>query len=110
MASYGRMGEGDLWPGLDPGTVPIAIYDGTDTWLFRHPSPPEGFRPVPEADDAAVSRGRHEAIRANTSTELGEATTAVMILEGKADEGVEALAGLLIHEAFHVFQRLRHPS
>lgn len=110
VAAYDRMGRRNLWPSFDPGTVPIAIYDGEDTWLFRHPSPPVGFRAVPEADDAVVFCGRHEAIRANTSTELGEATTAVMILEGRADGGVEALGGLLIHEAFHVFQRLRHPS
>lgn len=110
MASYGRMGEGYLWPGFEPGTVPIAIYDGEDTWLFRHPSPPVGFRAVPGTDEASVFRGRHEAIRANTSTELGEATTAVMILEGRADESARELAGLLVHEAFHVFQRLRHPG
>lgn len=88
-AAYDRMGGRNLWPGFDPEDVPIAIYDGTDTWLFRHPSPPGGFRDVPEADDAAVFRGRHEAIRANTSAELGHVTTVVIILEGRSDDGVE---------------------
>lgn len=110
IAAYDRMGERDLWPGFDPGAVPVAIYDGTDTWLYRHPPPPEGFRTVTGTPGAVVFRGRHEAIRANTSTEIGEATTATMILEGHEDEGTEELAGLLIHEAFHVFQRLHHPG
>jgi hypothetical protein len=110
VAAYDQMGERDLWPGFDPEDVPITIYDGSDTWLFRHPSPPGGFRVVPEADDAAVFRGRHEAIRANTSAELGDVTTAVIILEGRSDDGAEEPAGLLIHDAFHVFQRLRHPG
>ncbi|MEZ0472304.1 hypothetical protein [Luteimonas salinilitoris] len=45
-------GEG-LWPGFDPLAVPLAVYDGKRTFLFRHPSPPEGFVPVPDTDPVA---------------------------------------------------------
>lgn len=55
-----------LWPGFDPRAIPLAVFTGTRTVLFRHPAPPAGFVPLAEA------------------------------------EGV--------HEAFHVFQRERHPT
>ena len=32
-----------FWPGYDPLAIPLAVYDGERTFLFRHPSPPEGF-------------------------------------------------------------------
>ena len=38
-----------LWPGFDPLKIPLAIYSGEATYLFRHPAPPEGFVPVGDA-------------------------------------------------------------
>jgi len=34
-----------FWPGFDPLAVPLALYDGQATWLFRHPHPPPEFGP-----------------------------------------------------------------
>lgn len=110
LAAFDRMAGRDLWPGFAPGELPLALYDGESTWLIRHPAPPEGFRPVPGEERAAVFTGRHPSVRANTSTELGGAETAVAILEGRLDEPPARLAGLLLHEAFHVYQRRRHPG
>ena len=48
---------GQFWPGYDPIAVPLAIYDGTTTFLFRHRAPPEGFvvfLPLPEMAAAAA--------------------------------------------------------
>src|SRR5690606_10168800 len=42
--------ERTFWPGFDPLSVPLAIYSGDRTYLFRHPSPPEGFAPLPGAE------------------------------------------------------------
>ena len=106
-----HVGSQALWPGFDPLAVPLAVYDGERTYLFRHPASPEGFVPVPDASPAAlVYEGRHEAMRANSTAEIGGVQTATVLLDraypGRAPE---ALAPLAIHEAFHVYQRERHP-
>ena len=105
-AEVGRVAatRGPLWPGFDPLAVPLAVYDGTRTYLFRHPAPPPEFEAVPGAPDAAVYDGRHEAVAANSSAEVGGVPTATVLTEGGAP------APLVVHEAFHVFQRGRHPG
>ena len=106
-----HIGAQALWPGFDPLAVPLAVYDGEQTYLFRHPAPPEGFAPVPDASPAAhVYQGRHEAMRANSSAEIGGVQTATVLLDrAYPDRPPAALAALAIHEAFHVYQRQRHP-
>lgn len=42
-------GEITLWPGFDPRSFPLAVFDGERTYLFRHPAPPPEFI----ADEAA---------------------------------------------------------
>lgn len=32
-----------LWPGFDPTGIPLAFYDGKNTFLFGHPAPPGEF-------------------------------------------------------------------
>lgn len=100
-----------LWPGFDPLAVPLAVYDGEGTYLFRHPAPPEGFAPVPGTRPAAhVYEGRHEALSANSSAEIGGVPTATVLLDRPDPDGqAGALAPLAVHEAFHVYQRARHP-
>jgi hypothetical protein len=99
----------DLWPGFDPGSTPVAIFDGTRTLLFRHPAPPAAFTPLAGHDGVWVHAGRDSSVSANTSTELGGVTTATLM---PASDSTSALrrAGILIHEAFHVFQRAHHTS
>lgn len=104
-------GDGALWPGFDPAAVPLAVYDGERTVLFRHPSPPAGFRPDPADPAAFVYDGRHEAITANSSAEIGGVQTATVLLGRTGPpRDAAALALLAVHEAFHVFQRERHPA
>lgn len=99
-----------LWPGFDPMAVPLAVYDGERTYLFRHPAPPEGFAPVAGAQPAAwAMAGRHPAVVANTSVEIGGTATATLAIESIPGDPVE-LASVALHEAFHVFQRQRHPD
>ena len=45
VAAFDRLKKRDLWPGFRPDPIPLAIYDGRRTWLVRHPSPPNEFRP-----------------------------------------------------------------
>lgn len=102
-------GDAALWPGFDPLAVPLAVYDGERTVLFRHPAPPPEFVTDPEAPGASVFDGRHEAVTANSSAEIGGVPTATVLLDG-SDRAPADLAPLAVHEAFHVFQRERHPS
>lgn len=105
VAETDRLSARDLWPGFDPRTITVAIYDGEQTLLFRHPAPPEGFQRVPGHEGVWTFTGRHPAVTANTSTELGNVRTATLM-----PTTVVPRAGLLIHESFHVFQREHHPG
>ena len=100
-----------FWPGFDPLAVPLAIYDGESTWLFRHPSPPKDFEPSPISSIRSdVRKGRHPAVTANSSADIGGVLTATLIADGaRANIPVRELAATAIHEAFHVFQRKQHP-
>ncbi|MCF7222929.1 hypothetical protein [Marilutibacter chinensis] len=110
VAEHGA--ERAFWPGFDPLAIPLAVYDGERTVLFRHPSPPEGFVPAPDAGSSAHAHdGRHEAIIANTSVELGGVSTATFLLDQvPPGYGLTDLAAVAIHEAFHAHQRAHHPD
>ena len=97
-----------LWPGFVPLATPVAIFDGTRTYLFRHPSPPAGYGALHGRGDVVVRDGRDPAITANTSALLGGVPTATVMLDTRRDP--RELAALTVHELFHVFQRAKHPS
>ena len=98
-----------FWPGFDPLAIPLAVFTGQQTWLFRHASPPEGFRPLPGAPRVFVFDGRHPAVTSNSSAVIGGVVTATVLADGaRASQTANALAATALHEAFHVFQRDRH--
>lgn len=105
-----RMAENELWPGFDPRQTPIAIYDGAWTTLFRHPNPPEEFTECPRVPGVLCYKGRHESIRANTSTDLNGVSTATLIADTDEPRSVQDWAAVAVHEIFHVFQRAHHPA
>lgn len=109
LKQFDRISLRPLWPGFEPWRVPLEVFDGGRTWLLRHPSPPVEFYPFPGEKYVAVLERRHVSLRANTSIVLGGIATATVSFEGR-QESPRRLAGLLIHEAFHVFQSRRHPS
>lgn len=104
--------RGSLWPGFDPLAIPLAVYDGERTFLFRHPAPPPGFLPDSGTSPTAYAGpGRHEAVTANTNSKIGGVPTATVILDLSLSDGALLdLAAVAIHEAFHVYQRARHPG
>jgi hypothetical protein len=104
-----RIAARPLWPGFEARKVPIEIFDGEHTWLVGHPGPPEEFHPCSGERNVRVFEGRHASLRANTSVILAGVGTATASLEGRS-EGPRRLAGLLVHEIFHVFQARRHPK
>ncbi len=102
--------EESLWPGFDPLAAPLAIYAGSDTWLFRHPSPPEGFVET-EVNDTRAHRyeGRHPQMIANTVMPMGETMTATLLAHGEfGDVPMRQLVATALHEAFHVYQFNHH--
>ncbi len=105
-------GSHELWPRYDPMAIPLAIYTGQSTYLFRHPAPPEGFAPVTDAQPAVhVWEGRHPAATANSSADIGGTMTATLLADGpRAEREPAELAAVALHEAFHVFQRQHHPG
>ncbi len=109
LAEVDRLAQRPLWPGFEPRTIPIEIFDGRQTWLFRHPSPPREFTPVPGRARTWIFRGRHDSVRANESTELAGVLVAVASLESRREDAPH-LAALILHESFHVFQARHHPA
>ena len=102
------MAGAPLWPQFVPLSIPVAIFDGERTYLVRHPSPPDGYRPVDGRADVVVRDGRDPAVTANSSATLGGVPTATVMLDTR--QAPRELAALTTHELFHVFQRARHPS
>ena len=100
----------ELWPGFEPMEIPLAVFTGSTTYLFGHSQPPVGFAPVGgEGGPTMKFSGRHPAITANTSVELGGAETATLMAEDH-ELSSRHYASVALHELFHVFQRLRHPG
>jgi hypothetical protein len=101
-----------FWPGFDPLAIPLAIYDGKSTWLFGHPNPPSDFQPSSISSiKSHVREGRHPAVTANSSADIGGIPTATLLVDGaRSADSARKLAATAIHEAFHVFQRKRHPD
>jgi hypothetical protein len=108
LEEFDRACRRPLWPGFEPCRIPLAIFDGRRTWLARHPSPPPEFTAWTGGTDIRVFEGRHDSLRANTAAEIEGISTATVTVEGPQEP--RRLAGLLIHEAFHVFQARRHPK
>lgn len=92
-----------LWPRFEPLTTPLAIFDGTQTYLFRHPAPPAGFT-------AGIFAGRFPAVTSNSSADIGGVTTATLRADAAGSATATQLAAVALHEAFHVYQRTHHKS
>jgi hypothetical protein len=109
VAEADRLAERDLWPGFDPRAIPVAIYDGERTLLFRHPTPPAGFQPLSRGNGVWSYPGRYPSVTANSSVEIGGVSTATLMPAAGTVPLLDR-AGILIHEAFHVHQREHHPA
>ena len=104
-----------LWPGFYPGEIPTAVFDGVNTYLFKHPSPPKGFAPLADKEDVFIFSGQHNQVRGNSRVQINGSWTATSFLRTHSrltseKYSLQNLAGIIIHEQFHVFQRLKHPD
>ncbi|MFT4039643.1 MAG: hypothetical protein QM692_15775 [Thermomicrobiales bacterium] len=109
FATYARFSADTFWPGFDPHSVPLALFDGEQTWLFGYPGTPPGFAPAAESG-LLVSAGRHPAILANSTSDVDGVLVATLIVDRAMLRKSAAVAALALHEAFHVYQRRAHPE
>jgi hypothetical protein len=115
MEEVDRRSEPGLWPGFFPRQIPAAIFDGRDTYLFGFGRPPGGFAPAPGRPDVFVSPGQHGAVVANRRV-LIEGTWVATTIPGYGPSGnhrsktLADIAAVVLHEKFHVFQKMRHPD
>jgi hypothetical protein len=109
MRELDRVASRDLWPGFRPESIPVALYDGERTWLFRHPAPPAGYEPVAGATDVLVRTGRDSLVWANSSVTMNGVRTATVMSPARGASATSH-AAVIAHEMFHVFQRTRHAA
>ncbi len=111
-AEYERLAIAkEYWPGFEPLDVPLAVYADGRTYLFRHPNPPDGFSGLgSDSTDVLSYKGRHPAVTANSSADIGGAATATLLLDKVDKSDLTRIAAVAVHEAFHVYQRRHHPD
>jgi hypothetical protein len=109
VAEIDRIGaRTTLWTNFDPRRVPLEIFDGQTTFLFRHPNPPPEFISLSSHQGVYAVAGRHESVTANAPAKLGGVLTATAMLTPGQRRTLREQAALVVHEAFHVFQSERH--
>ncbi|BAD40993.1 hypothetical protein [Symbiobacterium thermophilum] len=104
-------GAGVLWPGFDLAAIPILLYGTEEAWLIGHPAPPEGYGHAGEVAGRPVYRGPvRPELAGNTAAPVGGHLTALVNLSDSPPTDPGALARLILHEAFHVFQQTAFPD
>ncbi len=115
MEEVRRLEAVELWPGFDPAGIPTAFFDGEKTYLFGFDHIVGGFRPAAAPVPHLVHRGIHPDITANRRVLIDGRWTAACVprmvrtISGRPLTAAE-MAAVVVHEKFHVFQALRHPS
>ncbi len=112
LATAGRMDA--LWPGFKPSEIPVLVFDGRDTYLFHSPNIPDGFIRVETHPGVSLFKGQQPQVRGNSIVRLGENWTATSVLSASSRRtgeqyALKDMAGIIVHEQFHIFQRTRHP-
>lgn len=103
-----------LWPTFRPTEIPVLVFDSINTWLFFSKDPPEGFTAVEQHPGVFLFKGQHPLVRGNSMVRMGDRWTATSVFSSHARRTGEQytlqdLAGIIIHEQFHVFIREQHP-
>lgn len=94
----------ELWPGFRPDTIPaLFVLPGKGSFLFNWPGPlPPQYGAVPALPGAAWQESGALGA-ASTASELAGRNVAQVVV-GTSDPAY--LLATLLHEAFHVFQRV----
>lgn len=113
MSEHSGIAKESLWPGFNIKKIPVAVYDSINTWLFFSDYAPDGFEPTKGNSDVYIFKGQYPLVRGNSIARFGETWTATSILSNYSRRTNERytpkdMAGIIVHEQFHIFQRTRH--
>ena len=115
MDEVRRLEATPLWPGFEPATIPVALFDGLNTYLFNFPHQPKGFLPLESRPGTLFLKGRYPAVVGNRLIQVDGLWVATSIPQTfspitQARYTPAERAAVIIHEKFHVFQKRRHPD
>lgn len=115
MEEVRRLEASPLWPGFEPGGIPVALFDGLNTYLFDFPGEPKGFQPLAGRPGTLFLKGRHPNVVGNRLIQLDGTWVATSIPQTfspitQARYTPAERAAVIIHEKFHVFQMVHHPD
>ena len=115
MERVNRIEKNSLWPGFCPAEIPTAVFDGVNTYLFNHPSPPGEFMLFEGKKDVHVFEGQYGQVRGNSRVQINGIWTATSVLRTHSRltgerYSLQNMTGIIVHEQFHVFQRKEHPD
>lgn len=104
-----------LWPEFRVSEIPVLVFDSLNTYLFHSRSTDEGFVRSGKNPEVWVYEGQHLLVRGNSIVRMGEDWTATSVLSSFSRRTGEKydlkdMAGIIVHEQFHIFQRTHHPS
>lgn len=104
-----------LWPGFMVDEIPVLVYDSLNTYLFNSKEAPEGFILSGSDDAVYVYMGQHPLVRGNSIVRVDGHWAATSILSSFSRRTGEKydlkdMAGIIVHEQFHIFQRINHPD
>jgi hypothetical protein len=104
-----------LWPDFRPSQIPVLVFDSSNTWLFHSEVKPDGFSDVQEHPGVYKFPGQYQLVRGNSTVRMGDKWMATSVFSNYAQRTGEKysakdLAGIIIHEQFHVFSRTEHPA
>jgi hypothetical protein len=104
-----------LWPGFNPQEIPAAIFDGNNTYLIHSVNPPSEFAPMDGKQGISIYPGSHPQIYGNGRIQLDGTWAATVVLRERSPLTGNVytprdLAAILLHEMFHVHQRLHYPK
>jgi hypothetical protein len=106
-----------VWPGLSGFEVPVILYDDTNEFLLGDPKPPAGWAVV-DGDDFLGGRYYRRAavdpqafaVPVGTRWAASVTSREYMNKTGPFRIAPELYAVMVLHEVFHAFQAVCHPS
>jgi len=106
--------DNPLWPDFRVSEIPMLVYDSVNSWLFYSKVSPDGFKEVKEHQGVYIYNGQHPLVRGNSIVRAGDLWMATSVLSSHAlrtgeKYSAEDLAGIIIHEQFHIFLKNNHP-
>jgi hypothetical protein len=107
--------ENPLWPGFNVSEIPVMVFDSINTWLFFSNIQPDGFTGVKDHKEIFMFTGQYPLVRGNSIIRVGDKWIAASVFSTYSRRtgdrySAKDLAGIIIHEQFHIFQRNIHPQ